>query len=162
MHLDATDLALLAALQAESRLSNVELAARVGLSPSPCLRRLRRLESEGVIEAYRAVLDRAAVGLGLTAFVELKVERAARERPEEVAAMLTAIPGVVACHMISGSADFLIEIVATDLAAYERLLSERLLPLPMVADLRTSFSLRRFAAEGALPLPQPEARPPEK
>lgn len=160
MRLDETDLALLALLQGDARLSVVELGERVGLSASPCLRRLRRLEEIGAVEAYRAVLDRAAVGLALTAFVELKVDRQARDNPDLLAERLVAIPQVVACHMISGAADFLLEIVVADLPAYERLLSERLLTLPMIADIRTSFSLRRIRSEGALPLPEPEAPPP--
>jgi Lrp/AsnC family leucine-responsive transcriptional regulator len=157
MRLDDIDLALLALLQDDARLSVVELAERVGLSASPCLRRIRRLEEEGAIEAYRAVLDRAALGLGLTAFVEIKVDRQGHDSPDLLAVRLVEIPQVVACHMISGAADFLLEIVVADLAAYERLLSERLLAMPMVADIRTSFSLRRVRSEGRLPLPAPAA-----
>lgn len=157
MRLDDTDLALLRLLQDDARLSVVELGERVGLSASPCLRRLRRLEEIGAIEAYRAVLDRAALGLTLTAFVELKVDRQPHDTPDTLADRILEIPQVVACHMISGAADFLLEVVVADLPAYERLLSERLMSLPMVADIRTSFSLRRIRSEGRLPLGEPTA-----
>jgi Lrp/AsnC family leucine-responsive transcriptional regulator len=153
MHLDRTDLRILAALQAEGRLTNVELAERIALSPSPCLRRVKRLEAAGVIQAYRAVLDREAVGLGLTVFVEIKVERHSRENAQALQDALAAMPEVVSCHMVSGTADFLAEIVVADLRAYEALLTFRLLVLPMVADIRSNMSLRRVKSEAPLPLP---------
>jgi Lrp/AsnC family leucine-responsive transcriptional regulator len=151
--LDAIDWRILAALQENGRLTNVELADRVGLSPSPCLRRVRQLEAAGVIRAYRALLDPQALGLGLTVFVELKVGRHSRENADALEAALSTMPEVVACHMVSGAADFLVEVVVPDLAAYERFLSERLLVLPMVADIRSNFSLRRIKAVGPLALP---------
>ncbi|HET8727680.1 MAG TPA: Lrp/AsnC family transcriptional regulator [Alphaproteobacteria bacterium] len=152
--LDATDRRILAALQDDGRLSNVDLADRIALSPSPCLRRMKRLEASGVIRGYRAVLDREAVGLGLTVFTEIKVERHSRENAAALQEILFSIPEIVSCHMVSGGADFLAEIVVPDLASYERLLTERLLTLPMVADIRSNFSLRRIKADGPLPLPQ--------
>ena len=152
--LDAIDWRILDALQENGRLTNVELADRVGLSPSPCLRRVRQLEASGVIWAYRALLDPRALGLGLTVFVELKVDRHSRENADALGAALGALPEVVACHMVSGAADFLVEVVVPDLAAYERFLSERLLVLPMVADIRSNFSLRRIKAAGPLQLPR--------
>jgi DNA-binding Lrp family transcriptional regulator len=99
------------------------------------------------------MLDPRALGLDLTVFVELKVGRHSRENADALEAALAAIPEVVSCHMVSGAADFLIEVVVPDLAAYERLLSERLLVLPMVTDIRSNFSLRRIKANGPLPLP---------
>ncbi len=152
--LDAIDWRILAALQEDGRLTNVELAERVGLSPSPCLRRVRQLEASGVIRAYRALLDPRALGLDLTVFVELKVGRHSRENADAIEAALRAMPEVVACHMVSGAADFLAEVVVPDLAAYERFLSERLLVLPMIADIRSNFSLRQIKAAGPLPLPR--------
>jgi len=155
MDLDRTDLRILAALQGEGRLTNVELAARVALSPSPCLRRVKRLEAAGVVQGYRAVLDRGAVGLGLIVFVEIKVERHSRENAQVLQNALAAMPEVVSCHMVSGTADFLAEVVVADLRAYETLLTERLLVLPMVADIRSNMSLRRVKSEALLPLPDP-------
>ena len=150
---DRTDMRILAALQEEGRLTNVELAERVALSPSPCLRRVKRLETAGVVRGYRAVLDREAVGLGLTVFVEIKVERHSRENAQALQDALAAMPEVVSCHMVSGTADFLAEVVVADLRAYEVLLTERLLVLPMVSDIRSNVSLRRVKSDAPLPLP---------
>ena len=125
--LDAFDHKILAALQEDGRLSNVDLADKVGLSPSPCLRRVRRLEQEGYIRGYRAVLDRRKVGLGLTVYVDIKVEKHSTENAAMHQRLLEAIPEVVAAHMVSGEADFVAEVVVPDLAAYEELLTERLL-----------------------------------
>jgi Lrp/AsnC family leucine-responsive transcriptional regulator len=150
--LDAIDVKILAALQANARLTNVELAEMVGLSPSPCLRRVNRLEREGIITAYRAVVDRGAAGLPLTVFVEIKVGRHSLDNADAVGAALSAIDNVVSVHMVSGAADFLAEIVVADLSQYERLLSERLLTLQTVADIRSNFSLRRIKSDSALPI----------
>ncbi len=151
--LDTIDLKILAALQENGRLTNADLADRVALSASPCLRRVRALEAEGIIRGYRAILDREAVGLSLTVFVEIKVERHSRENAAALHQALAALPEVLSCHMVSGAADFLAEIVVSDLAAYERLLTERLLTLPMVGEIRSNFALRRVKAEAPLPLP---------
>ena len=152
INLDALDLKILRALQEDGRLTNNDLADRVGLSPSPCLRRVRRLERDGFIRAYRAVLDREAVGLGLTVFVDIKVEKHSRDNAVGLQEALASMPEVVACHMVSGAADFIAEIVVPNLKAYERLLTERLLTLPMVGDIRSNFALARVKSESALPL----------
>lgn len=151
---DSTDRRILAALQRDGRLANVDLAQRVALSPSPCLRRVRRLEAAGVVRGYRAVLDREALGLGLTVFVEIKVARHSRENAQALQDALAALPEVVSCHMVSGTADFLAEIVVADLRAYEALLTERLLTLPMVAGIRSNVSLRRIKSDAPLPIPE--------
>lgn len=150
--LDHKDVAILAALQEDGRLSNVELAERVALSPSPCLRRVKRLERMGVLRGYRAVLDRRAVGLGLTVFVEIGVEKHSFENAAALHETLLAMPEVVSCHMVSGAADFLAEIVVADLDAYERLLTEKLLRLPMVNDIRSNFAMRQVKTDGVLPV----------
>ncbi|HEY8384299.1 MAG TPA: Lrp/AsnC family transcriptional regulator [Microvirga sp.] len=152
INLDAIDLHILRALQDDGRLTNNELADRVGLSPSPCLRRVRRLERDGFIRTYRAVLDRESVGLGLTVFVEIKVEKHSRENADSLRHALDAMPEVVACHMVSGTADFIAEIVVPNLKAYERLLTDKLMTLPMVGDIRSNFALSRVKSDGALPL----------
>src|SRR3712207_3020648 len=152
IELDGIDLRILNALQADGRLTNQELADQVGLSPSPCLRRVRRLERDGFIRAFRAVLDRESVGLGLTVFVEIKVEKHSRDNAQALREALDALPEVVACHMVSGTADFLAEIVVPNLKAYERLLTERLLTLPMIGDIRSNFALTRVKSDTALPL----------
>ena len=114
-NLDKFDLAILECLQEDARATNVEIAEKVNLSPSPCLRRIRNLEKTGVIRGYRADIDRKEVGLGLTVFVELKVAHHSRENAQAQEAALLAIPEVVSCFLISGTADFLAEVVVEDL-----------------------------------------------
>ncbi|HEX2527050.1 MAG TPA: Lrp/AsnC family transcriptional regulator [Geminicoccus sp.] len=150
--IDMMDLRILALLQKDGRISNVDLADQVALSPSPCLRRVKRLENEGVVLGYRAILAREAVGLGLTVFAAIKVARHSREAAAALQEALAALPEVVSCHMVSGEADFLAEIVVPDLVAYERLLTDRLLTLPMISDIRSNFSLRRVKSEAPLPI----------
>ena len=140
--MDDIDRRIISTLQNEGRLSNAELADRVGLSPSPCLRRVKLLEGQGVIAGYKAIIDRDAVGLALTVFVEITVARHSRQNAALVAESLSGIPGLVACHMVSGDADFLAEIVVSDLTAYERLLTEHILTIDAVEQIRSNFSLR--------------------
>src|SRR5437016_3975766 len=136
--LDAIDCRIIAALQADGRLSNVELAERVGLSASPCLRRVKRLEREGYIEAYRAVLERGRIGVGLTVFVGVKIEGHANDRAEAFQEAILAIPEIVACHIVSGETDYLLEVVVPDLEHYQRFLIGKLLNLPIVKDVRSN------------------------
>jgi Lrp/AsnC family leucine-responsive transcriptional regulator len=152
LELDRIDRKILAALQADGRLSNVELADRVGLSPSPCLRRVRRLEEAGVILGYRATLDRQRLGLGLTAFVSIRIDLHQEERERAIETAIRAMPEVVSCHLVSGESDLLLEVVLPDLAAYEHLLLGRLLKIAGVKDVRTSFAVRRVKAPSPLPL----------
>lgn len=154
--LDQFDIAILEALQENARATNVEIAEKVNLSQSPCLRRIRMLEEQGVIRSYRADIDRQAVGLELTVFVSFKVIRHSRENAQEFQQALMEIPEVVSCYMISGDLDFLAEVVVENLAAYERLLTERLLVLPQVTDIRSSFAIRTVKTGGALKLPAAE------
>lgn len=151
--LDETDIRILRMLQEDGRLTNVDLADRVNLSASPCLRRTKRLEDDGVIRGYRADLDRVKLGLALTVFVEIKVEKHNRENADALTAALRGMPEVVSCFMVSGQADFIAELVVPDLAAYERVLSEKLLTLPMVTDIRSNFALRTIKTGGSLPIP---------
>ena len=152
MPMDRVDRRLLEILQREGRLSNAALAERVHLSPSPCLRRVKALEEDGVIEGYRAVVGRESVGLGLTVFVEIKVEGHSDRLAEEIEAAVNAMPEVVACHIVSGAADFLLEVVVPDLRSYERLLLGSLLKLPAVVDVRSNFAIRTVKAPAPLPL----------
>jgi Lrp/AsnC family transcriptional regulator, leucine-responsive regulatory protein len=152
MPLDSVDRRMLAILQREGRISNASLAERLHLSPSPCLRRLRSLESEGFISGYRAVLDRAKLGLGLTVFVELKVDGHSERTATAISEAVAAAPEVIAAHIVSGAADFLLEVVVPDLPAYERLLFDTLLRLPNVADINSNFTLRTVKPAGPLPL----------
>jgi Lrp/AsnC family leucine-responsive transcriptional regulator len=152
MSIDHVDRQMLAILQSEGRISNAALAERLHLSPSPCLRRLRALETDGLIAGYRAVLDRPRLGLGLTVFVELKVDSHSERTAAAIAQALNAAPEVISAHIVSGPADFRLEVVVADLAAYERLLFETLLKLPNVSDVRSDFVLRTVKASAPLPL----------
>jgi Lrp/AsnC family leucine-responsive transcriptional regulator len=152
MPLDSVDRRMLEILQREGRISNAALAERLHLSPSPCLRRLRALERRGVISGYRAVLDRHELGLGLTVFVELKVEGHSDRIADAISDALLGAQEVIAAHIVSGPAEFLFEVVVPDLAAYERLLFGTLLKLPNVASVRSNFALRTVKPAGPLPL----------
>jgi Lrp/AsnC family transcriptional regulator, leucine-responsive regulatory protein len=157
--LDGVDCRIVAALQADGRLTNVDLAERVGLSPSPCLRRVKRLEREGYIEGYRAMLKRSRVGLGFTVFVGVKVDGHADERMHAFEAGVLAMPEVVACHIVSGEADYLLEVVVPDLEHYQRLLLGKLLGLPMVKEVRSNIAIQTLKAAAPLPLDHLGSRP---
>lgn len=128
------------------------LAARVGLSPSPCSRRVKLLEESGAIESYRTIVNRTAVGLELTVFAGIRVNRHSAEGKDSFIKMLLAMPEVIACHLISGDVDFLIEVVVRDMATYESTVLNRLLSLPELRDIRTSFAMRTYRSTGPLPL----------
>jgi Lrp/AsnC family transcriptional regulator, leucine-responsive regulatory protein len=150
--LDDFDRRIIAALQADARLSNVELAERIGLSPSPCLRRVKRLEREGYIEGYRATLDRKRIGLGLTVFVGVKIDAHADIKAVEFEETVTAMSEVVACHMISGEADYLLEVVVADLERYQKFLVGKLLDLAIVKEVRSNIAIQTLKAASPLPL----------
>jgi Lrp/AsnC family leucine-responsive transcriptional regulator len=150
--MDAIDREILRLVQDDGRIANATLAERVRLSPSPCLRRLKRLEREGVISGYRAILDRPLVGLDLTVFVEIRVAGHTDETATELQQAFLGMDEVVACHIVSGPADFLLEVVVTDLRQYERLLLGQLLKLNGVDDVRSNFAIRTVKANGSLPL----------
>ncbi|MDK9697394.1 MAG: Lrp/AsnC family transcriptional regulator [Siculibacillus sp.] len=153
LRLDEIDLRILRELQADARIPNVVLAERVGLSPSPCSRRVKLLERAGVITACRALLDRAAIGLGLTVFAGIRVARHSHENADAFVAAVLDMPEVVACHLTSGDTDYLLEVVVPDMATYESTVLRRLLSLPAIADIRTSFAMRSHKTDGPLPLP---------
>lgn len=152
LKLDAIDRRILGALQEDGKLTNVELAERIGLSPSPCLRRVRLLEEAGVIRGRHAALDRSAVGLGLTVFVGIKVERHHDSQAQAFREAVVGLPEVVSCHLVSGEADFLLEVVLPDLAGYERFLLGTLLKLPGVKDIRSNFAIQTVKSGAPLPL----------
>jgi Lrp/AsnC family transcriptional regulator, leucine-responsive regulatory protein len=151
-NLDAIDHRIVAALQADGRLTNLELAERVGLSPSPCLRRVKRLERDGYIETYRAMLQRDRLGLGLTVFVGVKIGGHANVEAEAFQDAIVALPEVVACHLVSGEADYLLEVVVPDLAHYQRFLVGKLLNLAIVREVRSNIAIQTLKAAAPLPL----------
>ena len=150
--LDKFDLAILNELQNDGRLTNAELASRVGLSAAPCWRRVRALEEAGYIRGYRAEIDRHKIGLGVLAFVRLHAERNNGDNIRLLEEAVRALPEVVACHYISGTGTFELQVVAQDLDSFSRFAQQRLVNLPNVKDLQTSFSLGEVKAGGALPL----------
>jgi DNA-binding Lrp family transcriptional regulator len=150
--LDRTDRRLLAALQDDARLTVAELAERVALSTSPCWRRVRRLEQAGYIEGYHAHLSAAKLGYGITAFVSVVMGSHTQDVARAFEAAVQDIPQVVACHNVSGEYDFLLEVVATDLAAYGEFARNVLQGLPGVRELHSSFSLMSIKARRRLPL----------
>ena len=152
MPLDTTDRRMLELLQREGRISNAALAERLHLSPSPCLRRMRALEQDGVIAGYRAVLDRDKLGIPMTVFVELKVDGHSDKSAAAISKAINATPEIVSAHIVSGSADFLLEVAVADLAHYERVMFATLLKLPNVADVRSNFALRTVKGQGPLPV----------
>ena len=150
--LDRYDIAILHALQADARLSNTELAAHIGLSAAPTWRRVKWLEEQGYITGYHAEIDRRKVGLGVLAFVRVDAERNNAESTRALEQAIRARPEVVACHYISGTGTFELQVVATDLDAFSRLSMEVLFKLPNVKDMHTRFSLGEVKAGAGLPL----------
>lgn len=150
--LDRTDLRILALLQADGRVSHVEIAAKVGLSPSPCARRIRRLEKSGVVEKYTALLDPKRVGQNVLAFVQIKLERHTDEIIGQFRRMLAERPEVLSAHAMTGEMDFLLRVVVPDLDALGRLTLHQLLKFPGVRDVRSSLVLETLKSDAAIPL----------
>ena len=150
--LDAIDCRIVAELQSDGRLSNVELADKVGLSPSPCLRRVKRLEQGGYIQGYRAALQRDRVGLGFSVFIGVKLNGHANDYALAFEQAVVEMPEVVACHLVSGEADYFLEVVVPDLAGYQRFLVGKLLNLPIVREVRSNIAIQTLKAGAPLPL----------
>ena len=150
--LDDTDVRVLQHLQENARLTNVELADRVGLSPSPCLRRLKRLESEGIIKGYMTLVDQKAIGLPVSVFVSVTLKEQTDPALEEFEARIGSLPQVMECYLMTGTADYLLRVVTADLAAYERFLKDHLTRIPAIASIQSSFALKQVTFRTALPL----------
>ena len=150
--LDKFDWLILNELQRDGRLSNAELAERVGLSAAPCWRRVRALEKAGIITGYRAEIDRHKVGLDVLAFVRLDAERNRGDVTRELEEAIRKIPEVISCHYISGTGTFELQVISKDLNTFSAFARDVLINLPNVKDLHTSFSLGEVKASGALPL----------
>lgn len=154
--LDRTDLRILAVLQSDGRITNAELADKVSLSPSACLRRLQRLESDGVLTGYSAQVDPQAVGLGLQAFVRVQLSKHESALVERFVALVNDWPEVVSCYALTGDMDYLLHVYVSDLQDFSRFLLDRLLNASGVADVNSSFVLRTVKHSTALPLGQLE------
>lgn len=150
--LDAIDRKILAALQRDGRMSLADLAERVGLSPSPCARRVRMLEEAGVILRTVAVLDQVAVGLPVSVFISVKLERQREQSLDRFANAVERWPEVLECYLMTGPRDYLLRVVVPDLAAYEAFLKEKLTKLDGVASIESSFALGQVKYTNVLPL----------
>lgn len=150
--LDKFDVAILAQLQTDARQTNAELASRVGLSAAPCWRRVRALEEAGFIIGYRAEINRHKIGLGVLAFVRLDADRNNGDAARQLEEAIKVMPEVVSCHYISGTGTFELQVVAQDLEAFSKFALNKLMNLPNVKDIHTSFSLGEVKASSALPL----------
>ncbi|MBA3774025.1 MAG: Lrp/AsnC family transcriptional regulator [Ramlibacter sp.] len=150
--LDKFDLHILKELQADARVTNAELAQRVGLSAAPCWRRVRALEEAGYIRGYHAEIDRHMIGLGVLAFVRLHADRNTGEATREMEEAIRKIPEIVSCHYISGAGTFELQVVSRDLDTFSEFARRVLINLPNVKDLHTSFSLGEVKASSNMPL----------
>lgn len=148
--LDTTDTAILEILQGDARISNTNLADQVGLSPSACLRRVRRLEEAGVIDHYVALLDPEAVGRPTSVFVEISLSSQREDDLDAFEEAIRSTPEVMECHLMAGDSDYLVKVQCADVADYERIHHRYLAVLPSVSRLRTSFALRTVVSTTAL------------
>ena len=150
--LDSIDRRLLAELQAEGRVTNVDLARRVGLTAPPCLRRVRALEEAGVIKGYHADLDASSLGFTITVFAMVSLKSQAEEDLRAFENHIKALPEVRECHMLNGEIDFILKIVSKDLQSFQEFLTSKLTPAPNVASVKTSLTIRTAKNEPGVPL----------
>jgi Lrp/AsnC family leucine-responsive transcriptional regulator len=150
--LDALDRKILGQLQADGRISLANLAAKVGLSPSPCLRRVRHLERTGVISRYVAMLDQRAVGLPVSIFISIKLEKQKQEALDKFSKTIARWPEVLECYLMTGPRDYWLRVVVPDLDAYERFLKQKLTRLEGIASIESSFALEQVKYTNVLPL----------
>jgi DNA-binding Lrp family transcriptional regulator len=141
-NLDAIDRRLLAELQEEGRITNVELASRVGLTAPPCLRRVRTLEESGIIKGYHAELDPAALGFAIMVFAMVSLKSQAEDALRQFEDHMRSLPEVRECHMLNGEIDFILKIVSKDLQSFQEFLTSKLTPAPNVASVKTSLTIR--------------------
>jgi Lrp/AsnC family leucine-responsive transcriptional regulator len=153
MNLDAIDRRILSELQQDGSLSNVELARRVHLSPSPCLARVNALESKGVIQRYVALADAKALGLGLNVFINISLKEQSKQALAAFEERIAEHDEVMECYLMTGDSDYLIRVVVADIAALERFILDQLTPIPGIEKIRSSFTLKQVRYKTALPLP---------
>ena len=154
MNLDSIDYKILRELQSEGDLSNVELARRVHLSPSPCLARVKALEAQGVIERYVALANPLKLGLGLSVFINISLKEQSKSALAEFERRIAEHEEVMECYLMTGDSDYLIRVAVADLPALEKFILEQLTPIPGIEKIRSSFALKRVRYKTALPLPQ--------
>lgn len=150
--LDEIDLQILAQLQKDAKLTNVELASRVHLSPSPCLARVRALENAGLISRYVTLLDPLRLGLGVSVFIQIQLDKQVRRALDQFETAMSKHPAVMECYLMTGDSDYLIRVVVADVQAVEKFIVEELSKIPSVAHIRSSFALKQVKYQTALPL----------
>ena len=150
--LDEIDRKILAHLQERARMSNADLAGKVGLSPAPCLRRVRSLEERGIIKRYAALLDPASMDLGVTVFVQISLDLQVEDRLEIFEQAIMKRKEVLECYLMTGDADYLVRVVVPDVPAYERFLKDALTRIEGVAGIKSSFALKQVKYSTALPI----------
>jgi Lrp/AsnC family leucine-responsive transcriptional regulator len=153
MKLDAIDLRILAELQADGSLSNIELARRVHLSASPCLARVKALELAGVISRYVALVNASQLGLGLNVFINISLQTQSKATLADFEARIAEHDEVMECYLMTGDSDYLIRVAVADIAALERFIIDQLTPIPGIEKIRSSFALKQVRYKTALPLP---------
>ena len=152
--IDELDRSILAILQEEGRITNVELASRVGLTAPPCLRRMRALEEAGVIKGYHAELDPGALGYGIMVFALVSLRSQAEDDLRAFESHVATLPEVRECHMLNGEIDFILKIVAHDLQSFQTFLTSKLTPAPNVASVKTSLTIRTSKTSCGIPVDQ--------
>lgn len=153
--LDKIDLRILAELQRDASLTNVELAARVNLSPSPCLARVRELTQSGLIDRKVTLLNPRKLGLNVNVFIQITLEKQTRAGLDSFERAVLALPQVMECYLMSGDSDYLIRVVVSEVQALEHFIVDKLTRLDGVASIRSSFALKQVKYQTALPLPEP-------
>jgi len=162
MELDQIDHAILALLQGDGRMSNQQLSEQVGLSPSPCLRRLKLLEARGVITRYVALVDPESVGLGVTAFVRVRLDQQDDRHLATFENTVTGFPEVMECYLMTGDADYQLRVIVKSLTAFEDFLRHKLTRIDGVGQVTTSFALRPIIYKTAIPVAATLAREEDK
>ena len=153
MNLDTTDLRILTELQLDSSLTNIELARRVHLSPSPCLTRVKALEAAGVIDRYVALVNPKQLGLNLSVFISISLKEQSKSALAEFEQRIAEHDEVMECYLMTGDSDYLIRVAVADITALEKFILEQLTPIPGIEKIRSSFALKQVRYKTALPLP---------
>ena len=156
IQLDATDWRILATLQEDARISNVDLAKAVNLSPSPCLSRVRALEQRRLISRYVALLDHLKLGLTVSVFIQVSLEKQMRNALDAFESSVLARDEVMECYLMTGESDYLLRVLVPDVQSLERFIVDYLARIPGVASIKSSFALKQVKYKTALPLPQPQ------
>ena len=151
--LDSIDIKILNELQSDSSLSNVELAKRVHLSPSPCLMRVKTLKDKGIISRYVALVDPKSLGLGLNVFISISLKEQSKEALTEFERRISEHDEVMECYLMTGDSDYLIRVAIADMGALEKFIIEQLTPISVIEKIRSSFALKQVRYKTALPLP---------